>query len=75
MRGSSAETANLLTKVGCSATINETTEEKAYAKLSEILLHLKNSGVRDIFTNITKPKMAEVTLSNGNVITLRWQNV
>lgn len=74
MRGSVAETANLLTKMGCAATINEPTEAKAYERLGEIMDFLNKAGVREIYTNISRPKLAEVTLSNGNLLTLRWMN-
>ena len=72
MRGSTTETANLLTKIGCSAALNEPTEEKAYAKLAEILTELEKKGVREIFTDVTVPKFTVVTLSNGNTIQIRW---
>jgi len=68
-----AELANLLRKLGCSATIAENTRAKADTMLALTEEKLVDYGVTAV-SRVQDPKMhlITVTLSNDNKLYVRW---
>lgn len=69
---SPAPAAQLLSHPNCSLDLDGTTEADIRGKLNLLLEELGKKGITESFTNITNRRKEMVTLSNGNIITLRW---
>ena len=67
------ETSNLLRTDGCSAVINEVSEAKAIIRRDAILNALSTLGITATDTAASERKQV-ITLSNGNLLTLRWNS-